>query len=434
MSRLPFSDTIVSVVEKFGKSFDAFGTPVTEGTREIIDQPGTLPVSRERYRYYEDTGSGYTRVNNPIPANTNNFSDNSNNFQITCPAGERRDFRTAERAQYQSGYEAEWGISWKAVNSLSDGQKVRIRLVDTPREDQIVVEYRNVGGTIEAEAYLKTASGKKNSDGAQTFTPETPLTSPRIVGGFSNFYGVGEHRIFEQYIEALSGQFNIEQMNNTKAVVGDPDDWSLESFNLHMSVELDCTESSSSLDVQVGTMSYKVRGDTPEIRRQKEIRKTDLQYDGTNNNYEPVLAARVDPKNDNITTDIPGTEIVSPAGNFAELIAVSVFPDEVTVNTNTGSWDPPEGLAGNSSVIQTTEDVTEIVDDTGTLAADIPEINQNMRQVSLSATSSRKATGGGSAQTIESPLHPDEVLVFLVKTDDGSSDTFNVRMISEENW
>ena len=425
-------------LQKNSLDFDAFDTQISESTRSIVDQPAILPVSRERWRYYVDSGSGYDRVNNPIEDNTNSFQDNKNHFLVQCPAGERRELRTAERATYQSGYEAEWGFAWQAVNSLSPGQKVRIRLIDTPREDGIVVEYRNNGETIEAEFYLQQASGKVNGTGSHIFTPNKELTQPRIVRGYSSFYGVGKHRLEEIYTELARSTENnkseIEQFNETVAEITNADDWSVESFNFHISIEVDCTESTSGLDVEVGTVTYKIRGNTPEVLRQKEFRKTALTYDGTNNNYEPLLAVRVDPDRDNIGIDIPGTEIVQPGGNAGEMVAVAVFPDEVTVNQNTGTWSAPNDLSENDTAIELTEDVTEIVQADGTLAGNVDTIHKNMRSISFTATSERKSTGGGGASTIKSPLHPDEIMVFLAKSDSGQSMDFNTRTITEENW
>lgn len=419
--------------------FDAFGTPIFESTRTIVDQPATVPVSRERWRYYVDDGTGYTRVNNPIEDNTNSFQDNPNHFLVQCPAGEKRELRTAERATYQSGYEAEWGLAWKAVQNLSDGQVVRVRLIDSLREDGVVAEYRNNNGTIEAEFYLQQASGKINSTGQKSFEPsQTDLTSPRIVRGYSNFYAVGKHQLTEIFCENFrqteEDYTNIRQTQETKAEIANVDDWSVESFNFHIGVEVDCLNSSNGLDVEVGTVNFKIRADTPETQREKEFRKTGLQYEGTNDNYEPVLAVRVDPERNNVPVDISGTELNQPSGNAGELVAVGVFPDEVTVNQNTGTWAAPTDASANDTVIQVTDDVTEIIQEDGTLGPDIPAVHDSMRTISLAATTSRKSTGGSSAETIKSPVHPDEIMVILLRSDTGQSFSFNTRTISQENW
>lgn len=415
--------------------FDSFGTPVSESTRILIDQPATIPTNRERHRYYVDTGTGYDRVNNPIEDNTNSFEDQTNFFLVKCPAGERREFRTAKRATYQSGYETEWGIAWRAVQNLSDGQKVRVRLVDTPREDAVVAEYRNVNGEIEGEFYLQNASGKLNSTGKESFNPQPDLTTPRICRGFSSFYAVGKHRleeiITEEFRTTNPDDSNVRQSNQTVAEIADVDDWSVESFNFHLGIEVDCRDSSSGLDVEIGTHVYKVRADTPETRRQKEFRNVGLTYDGSNANYEPVLAARVDPSRDNVPLEIPGTEI--EGGDPGEVVAVACFPDEVTFTGN-DSWSSPVQASENDSVIQSRTDVDQILDNNDTFSSDVDQVNNNMRTVSMSATAGRKSIGSSSAETIISPLHPDEVMVYLLKADSATNVDYNIRTLTEENW
>jgi len=406
-----------------------FETLIADGTHNFIDMPSIYDISRERYRFYKDTGSGYERVNDP--ASDASFSDNDNHFLIDCPAGERRELRTAEHVRYVAGYELEYGKAWRARADLSDGQEVRVRSTSFDRQERIEVRYYNDGGVLKGEVRII-------SDGSPVNSRELDLsgmdeTAPRISRLFENLYGVG----MQTYRETLTEGTGEQQRNDyNEETIGVNSDWNVKEFNMHLGVELDCTNASSSLQVEAGSMQAKVRGNSVATTRSKPVRETGFTYGGSGN-YEAIAAYRVDPDRDNVFVELKDIHLAANGDESAEIIVSCFYEDEVTFVGDETVWSVPRQNSEENSVIQFRDDVDLFADSGGTLVANADD--PNGRNIGLAATDFNKAakSTGQSRTDSKRPLFRDEVAVVLLRTDSGNSPNqsgFAVSAYWEQDW
>ena len=405
-----------------------FQTLIADGTHNVVDMPSTYDVSRERYRFYKDTGSGYERVNDPT--SDASFTDNDNHFLLSCPAGERRELRTAEHVRYVAGFEMEYGKAWRSRANLQDGQEVRVRTTSFDRQERIEARYYNDGGELKAEIRIVSDGSPVNSRSIDV--SDVDETAPRISRLFENLYGVG----MDTYRETVTEGTGEQQVNDGREeTIGVNDDWSVKEFNMHLSVEVDCTNSGQGLDVEAGSMQAKVRGDSRATTRSKPVRQTGYTYGGSGN-YEAVAAFRIDPERNNVFCELKDINLSANGDESSEIIVCCFYDDEVTFD-DTESWRTPRQNSKENSVIEYREDVDQFTDSTGTLVSNADD--PNGRNIGLAATDFNKSAKAvsGSGTDSKRPLFRDEVAVVLLRTDSGNSPSqsgFSVAAYFEQDW
>lgn len=412
-------DTLRDVRDNLGSSTDAFDKLIADGTRNTVDIPAIYDFNNERHRLKENG----TRV---APEDiSGQFSDNADSFTLSPDAGNTIDFHTAERPRYIVGYEAAASTAGMLNQSLESGDTYEVGLRDyQDPENKAFFEF-NGGGDNRI-----VLVGSDTEVATETFTLPEGLnsTDPIRYEIQFNAYNVGRYQFKVSYTDS-SKPIDSKQQNEIVGELAVDDDFAIGDFNHHIYHELDATTAGKS--VEAGSFGYIVLGNVEETTRDKGASLRGLSYGGSGE-FEALAALRVKPGEGNVYTQMKNVSVF-PDGGGGELL-VAVFQ---AGETDATGFDTPPEMSARNTVIETTTNVSEFVDSTGTTVTSTND--PNGYQIGL--TTYESSGQGSQTRTQPSvdienkrPLYEDDVALFLYKADSATARSVNLNYFIEQDW
>jgi len=399
-------------------NIDAFKKLIADSTTNTLDLSSAYPFSPDRYRY-EINGSVFRDIDAD-----NRISRNESGFIFEPNSGDDIVFRSAERPSYVVGYEALASIAVTIPTSLDAGDTVKIGMNDFESPENGA--FFEINGDSPNRLVLLNQDVEVASQ-EWSYPDNLDRTDPIKYQIQSNWYA-GRHVFKLSYTDDGAKDGNKQQTYVAGEVVID-DQVSSADPNQHIFAEIDASNTGKKLNV--GSLGYNVLGDIIPISRIKTSRVTNLSYDGTNDNYEPVLAAKVDEDFGGVLVQLKILQVF-PDSTEGELLAMAVRNDE----TDATGFSIPVQQSSNNSIWLQTENVTTFPDSTGTVVNNAD--NPNGRQVGFGTSDTSglgsSATRGTATQIDKRPIYEDDVVVFLYKSDSGSSDSINIEYQVEQFW
>jgi hypothetical protein len=361
---------------------DAFGIPVTHGTKNKLDLPSTYDFRPERYALYVN-GS---RVQPESTSFTNHFTDQPSTYDLEPDAGDRVELRIRERPRYVPGFEILFGLAWYMGSTLPSGGKIKLGLRDEDNKFQTEYTASDVEAVIESgntETVRQSIGDGYMVD--RDISHQEKLQQPQIDRGLANMYGVGNYKPGKSYLSPVASSVvspsvgesidaaNIQKNQNMLAEhirdngenvqddvgVGNLADVNTEEFNMHLSIELDLTNASSAATLRVLSQQYVVLGDVTPTTSPKPLTFFDLGGSIGPAWNDAVMLMRTDPTRDNVDVDMTVLGI-TPSAEM-ELVAMAFEPDDIaaensqSLSTIQSNFVPPEehySFDGINSVLE----------------------------------------------------------------------------------
>jgi hypothetical protein len=404
------------LLQELESNKDAFGKFIADGTRNTIDIPSTYTFSPERLRLYVD-GS------RTKPDAAALFTDAEGYWTLEPSAGERVEVSTAERPRYVVGYEANLSAASQVSSGLNPDDRLRIGGRD--RQSPENATFFEINGDAPNRAVIQD-QGTEVASVEWAYPDGVDEATPVRYEIRYNAYGVGRLRFNLSYTDTDADPV---QQNDDVASVAVDDAYSLGDYNLHLFQELDAA--SSGRELRAGSFGFNIFGNVQETTRTKAARLTGLSYGGSGD-YEPLVAARVDPDRGNVYSQFKAVSVF-PGSTSGELLVQVFRPSE----TDASGFDTPPQQSPNNSVVEQTTSVTEFTDQDGnTVTADTDPAGYQVGFTRFESSGQGNSTRVATSQQVENkrPLYEDDIAVFLYKADSATSDTLNLTYLVEQDW
>jgi hypothetical protein len=428
--------------KRFEGYTESFGELVSLGTTNEADLASHYDYSPERYRVFVD-GTRQEIIYNGEPAQ---FSDNVDSFSLLPQTdGEVVTLKTAERYRYVVQYVLEWSIAFQTNQDLQAGDVWAIgygnpdlenSTDDTPgpnADGWFVYQNSNQAKDVAILAEYR--------DGTAVDTFEIDLVNlPGVWGrlaGRSNWYNVGETSITESYMEKDSG--GISQENDTLGTVGVVDGKGPTKANHPITLSVKAGAGAGSLELEGGSIGVRTFGQVTGILRTKAF-DYELSYTGTTGEFEPLLAIRVDPERFKVNTQFTILEPLKFSASDDLVLIAQIFDKGNVLDGNgnvltDANFSTPIELSDINSVIQTSSDVEQVPDATGTIQTSMPDPGgYQVGYGSLTSTGSQGSSSRVSsrARTQKRAIPNGDIAVIMARSN--STGTVNGDVQFEQDW
>lgn len=401
---------------------DAFGRLDTiAGARNVLDIASHYNFSPERLRLFRNGSRAFPQYNDIAQ-----FSDEADHWLLSPDAGDTMHIESAESGTYVVNYTLQASWAFQLNQALSSGDVLRVG----PRtaNDGWFMEQRGADHTATQADIIELSGGSE----------ETLLSDVELPRDFTGWY---RWQCVYGWYAILNQQWALTDINDEGEVettifarsandgVRGP-----ETGNLNLWIEIEADASTSDLQLEVGSMGMVTVGDPTSLQRDKPQYES-ITVGGTADTWDPLLAVRIDPNNSNVNSQLTSLDILDYGANDdCELLVVSVDAN----NTDASEFVEPEYHHGYNSALQSTENVSQVVNSTGTVkdltASDKPGGYTMAAAVELSG-GNRAGTAGTSNQASQEKkgiLESDHV-VFLARSATVGSDLSFV-WDADQNW
>lgn len=406
-------------LQKDDLTIDAFKKLIADSTTNTLDLQSTYPFSAERLRY-NINGTVFRNIDD-----STKIDKTEGSFLLLPDNGDNVTLYSAERPLNVVGYEAVASMALRLNRDLESGDTLTVGTNDFQSPENAAFFELNGDGNHRA---VMVDQGMEVASESFELPERISSSSPIRYAIQFNWYGVGRHLFTVSYTDP-SESIGQRQKIKSVAELSVEDDFSNSDPNQHVFAEV--SASTTDLEVDVGSFGYNVLGDVIPTSRVKSTRLTGLQYDGTNNNYEVVAAGRIEPDYGNIFCQLQNIEVI-PDNTEGELLVIAASPSE----TDASNFSTPVQHSENNSIWLQTTDVTTFPDEQGNVVS--TSDNPNGRQVGFSSSTvvglGSASSRIGSTQSDKRPIYEDDRVLFLYKSDSGSSDTLNIQYQVEQLW
>lgn len=440
------------IIEAIERDDTQFGGRVADNTQNRLDIPGTYRYNTERHRVNVN-GSFIQDL-----ANTTKFTDQAATYQLEPEPGDTVEFRVREKLRYVPNYELLWGAATWYDSTPSAGQKLFVEFTDDARENgyRYAFEPGNTrceqlrSGTVvstlpqsEWGAFPEATQADHDPLSVEGFDRTSPMNPRAMVG----WYGALGCRYELSYTHPESAGPRTPTLGYTAVSDGVATD----EIVCNMKVVAECDSGAEAFTAQACSFGALIRGNATPIDRAKNGPFWNLggaisQHFSDN---DPVLAARIDPNRDNVVVEIQTPEI-NPAGtDVIEVLVGAVQPGDTDANfddpDNDGTEEGPSPRAqvkAQNDVLQWTRSVSTFPTVTD-IRADgteglVPDIRYLTGAVGEGGGNNRAAAPQIDNVRQKKTLYPDEVLLFIPRTDPGGNVTDGtiqyIRPHSEQDW
>lgn len=451
------SFSIKDLEDIIARSDDAFDQRIADSTTNRLDIPASYPYNTERHRFEEDG------VFIKDADNTSALTDHRGKFQVTAAAGEEHSFRTHEILRYVPNYELLWGLAVWAEADLTNGQHYALEFTDDGPDNgyryhfegtadgvDITLEQFRGGSIVDSVAFM--VGDVMQKEGIQQFD----YTEPAVYRAFVNWYGAGECRFTASY-PLFDGDGNVaEQTNVELGRTANSDDIATDRINNRIGLRVWADAGADAVTVNLGSMGALIRGSATQFDREKAPTFWDVggsisQY--PTDNAADTMAARIDPNRTQVAVSMlppsfkpAGTGVFMEMGVYAadkNTTGLTVnFDDPDDDGTDEGPAPAAQAVAQND-VMQYTRNVTAFPTTTDIRADGTTGLVPDMRLLSTTVGESGQGSGGGEQTGGERPgikrnIDPDNVVLFIPRTDpSGSTTSGRIRWMTpvfEEDW
>ena len=394
---------------------DVFGKPIADNTVNKIDLASHYPYSPERWRIYVDGSKVFPEYNSVAQ-----YNHNVDVHELKPNAGETVAFETAERPRYVVQYEAIASFALSINQKLQSDDKIKFGLFDgvdgwylehnaTHKEKEVdLVTIRNNNELVREKKTLSKA--------IFDFTRYELRT---------NWYNVGRQMWRQSYTKKGDQKNDLIGKTSVDGQRGP------QTGNLPLRYEVTAGSGTSNLIFNAGSVGYVILGSPSAIKRIKGIDQTVTTT--TADVWEPIAAFRIDPNRKIVSTQITDLEALGYTGSGdVKLIAQSFNKENVGLGTDGWKYHPQITKANN--VIQYRNDVTSIVDDTGTSSATVsdPGGYQLGRSILIGTGGGTKTAKNNGNVNIKRELHEDSICVILSYVTATGDITYEITF--EQDW
>jgi len=420
---------------------DAFDNLVVQGTTVEADLASHYTYSPERYRLFING----TRQFIQYDGNPTGFDDSGDTFDLTPQnSGDVWVYETAERFRYVVGYISEWSQALELNQSLGTDDSLIVGYGDAdlnnstddqpgPAADGWFVIHDSADADNEAEL-AEYRDGTKVDSTDVTFT-ELFQTFGRLEGQ-TNWYNVGNTVLTETYTTGDGEQNNDvvgKVANNTGRGPTDGNQ------RFQVSLKVGNATSAGSLTAEVGSFGLKTLGEVTGVLRTKTFDVTET-YNGTTGEFEPVLAIRIDPDRQNVTSELSVLEPLKFSATDDLIIIAQLFAPENVADSGgsqlvDGDFSTPNELSAQNSVIETSTAVDQVADSTGTLQTSMTD--PGGYQLGYGSLTSEGAGGGNArtssrARTQKRTVTAGDYVVVMIRSDSTGDLKFDIQF--EQDW
>jgi len=417
------------LTEYLDENRDAFDNDTTNRTN-ILDLASHYPYSPERWRIFVD-GTRQFPSYDSVPQ----YTHDSDRHLLQPAAGETVVFESAEKPRYVVGYELEATFAHTVNQPLSPGDRVRVGAFDG--EDGWYAEHRGDHAATEIDLMVKrNGSVVARSENQSLERPLTEFTRFALQTGWYSVTRQEWHQSFPAQSSA-TGEDEYEQQNPQIGTTAIPHQRGSRVGNVPIHFEVTASDTTTDLVLRAGSAAQVNLGTTTPLQRTKFAVTTDnIDTAGT---WVPLRVYRVDPDRDIINIQLDTVSIVEfPQGETVEILVQAYSKLNVADANGNELTDSnysvlPEFNAQNNA-LQTSTDVEQVADDTGTLQTtiDSPGGFQIGRDI-LAAGSGPEATGDVPNLTnIKRPLYADDVFVVFGKTASTGDVSYQIQF--EQDW
>lgn len=433
-----------------------FDTRIADGTTNRIDASGEYEFNIGRHRFLDNGMFIYDL------ADTSALVNGPAKMQVTAQPGDEHIFGARELLRYVPNYELLWGVASWSESALEPGQHFTKELMDAAGENGYRYHYEGTaeGITLTLEQYQGSATpiDTLEVDLSDFEKHGFDHTKPHLGRCSLNWYGAGLARFDLSFPVRNSTTGEIaDQRNVTLGRTANDDDVATDRINLRVQTRVWAdAEASSPVTVNVCSLGALIRGSATQRNREKPAIQWDLggsisQYPA--DNVADAFAARVDPTRREVALQMQ-PPLFQPLGSGVtmELGVYAVHKDhpDLTVNfddpDDDGTNEGPAPAAQSrrqTDVMQYTRNVTSIPTTTDIRAdgteGTVPDMRQLTSTVGQSGGGNSPGdTTGGEAATIKRNVYPDDVVIFLPRTDPAGNTTDGaiqyLKPLFEQDW
>lgn len=445
------------ITESVEKNDTAFDTRVADNTTNRIDASGEYNFNIGRHRYIEN-GTFIRDI-----ADTTKLADMDAKMQLTASAGDELIFGARELVRYVPNYELLWGIANWTDSELTEGQHFAAEFSEVAGDNGYRVHYEGTPAGEDVSVTMEQYQGSTTP--VDTFGVDVEKaqevgfdhTKPHVNRGKLNWYGAGlwRHELSFPVRDPETGDID-KQANRTVGKTANDDDVATDRINLRIQTRVWCEAGAADLTVNLCSLGGLIRGNATQRNREKPAIQWDIggsisQY--PTENVDGAFAARVDPTRREVAIQAqPPLFQPSGSGVTMELGVYAVHKNHPDLGVNfddpdddgTNEGPAPAAQSRNQTdVMQYTRDVTAIPMTTDIRADGSTGLVPDMRQLTSTVGQSGGGnspgnTTGSEAATIKRNVYPDDVVIFLPRTDPGGSTTGGViqwlKPLFEQDW
>ena len=400
---------------------DAFGNDITARTN-VLDVASHYPYNPERLRLFVDGARAFPEYNS-----VSQYTHTGDVHELAPAAGETVTLESSERPRYVVQYELATTWAFRANQSLSAGDSIRIGLYDGT--DGWYVEH--AGDQPDAVADVVMERGGSEVYREPDVSIQRPVTTFARLKLQTGWYDITRQRWERSYTN------NGDQENTLIGKFSADGSKGPETGNLPAHFSVTASGTTSGLVLEAGSFAQVNLGTTtPQTRTKTAEFETTISTTGS---WVPVHAFRVDPDRQIVNVQLSNTDVVEFSGSGdVRVMPVACSVDNLADGGGNTLADsdfgtPPEHSATNS-VIESTDAVAEFPDATGTVGTSAS--NPGGYQLGFGSwhstgTGSKRTTQSGSA-TRKRGLPRDDVCVFLANAD--TTGDVTVEYITEQDW
>lgn len=399
---------------------DAFENQIADRTN-VLDLAGHYPYSPERWRLFVDGTRQF-----PEYGSVAQYNHAGDYHELNPAAGETVTFESAERPRYVVAYElsATWAF---AVNqSLASGDSIRVGLYDG-RNGWYMEHTGDQADDIADFVLERDGNEVYRERDRDIHAPVTRNARLRLVTGW---YDITRQR----WVRSFSDQGG--QQNPDIAEIS-TDKRGSKTGNLPAHFSVTASGSTTDLVLEAGSTALVNLGRTTPLKRTNQHTET-VTLDATGT-WVPLLAFRADPDRDIVNTQLIDIALNEFGGNADVQVAVQGFdPSKVLDSTGDelvdADYATPEIFLAENTVIETTTNVEQIPDETGSTGTS--QTNPGGIQLGADTLSTAggnaTATNAGTPGVAKRPLYGRDVGVVLAFSSATGDVTFTLRY--EEDW
>lgn len=446
------SEGIRRITESIEENDTAFDTRIADNTTNRIDASGTYPFNVGRHQFIENGRFAQSL------SDATDLTDLPGKMQITAGDGDEHIFGARELVRYVPNYELLWGSASWAESELQPGQHFAPEFSNEAGDDGYRVHYEGTadGVSVTLEQY-QASNGLVDSRPVDTETLEThgwDHTKPHINRGFINWYGAGLWRHNLSYpIENNDGETD-DQRNVTVGRTSNQDDVATDEINLNVQVRVWADAGAPEFAINVCSIGALIRGNATQRNREKSavlwgIGGSISQYPA--DNVADAVAARIDPARREVAVE-SAPPIFEPNNGIMGLTVFAVHKDDPDLSvdftdpdddgTSEGANPGPNGR-GETDVMQYTRSVSSIPTEEGIRADGTEGTVPAMRELTTTigdagGNNSAGTSTGGEQQNVKRLVFPDDVVIFLPRTDPASNVTDGtiryLKTLFDQDW
>jgi hypothetical protein len=401
---------------------DDFGNQIADRTN-VLDIASHYPLSPERWTLEVD---GTRQILDY--GSVSQYNHTGSFHELQPAAGETVTFRTAERPRYVVQYElaATWAFS---VNQeLKNNDQIIVGLYDG--SDGWYLEHNGSQDPDVADFVMERGGSEVyRKQDIDIYKPVDEFARLKLQTGWYDITRQTWERSYSkdgQQINEVIGEFSedIERGPTTG--------------NQPLYYEVTADASTSSLVLEAGSCAQVNLGRTTPLRRFKsEVRTNSITVTGS---WEPLQAYRIDPDRDIVNVQIDNLQIAE-YGASADVELIGLAFDKSNVKDGGGNaledsdFSTPVDFSPQNNVFETTSNVDQVVDSTGTLQTSMsnPGGWQLARGELFEAGTGNESQGATTTNpAVKRPFYPRDYMVIMGKS--STAGDVNYRLDVEQDW